>query len=229
MEFHLITWAEAEYLLRIFLAAVCGGAVGFERERRFKSAGTRTHLIVALSACLMMVVSKYGFFDVAGTGGLSVDASRIGAGVVSAIGFLGAGVIFFRKDTVSGVTTAAGLWATVGVGISFGTGLYFTGLSATLLLLLIQLVLHRKTPLVKTHRSGTVVLRMEESKADSSELYQLLSLVAVHIDNIELRRMENEQIELRCEVLLPADFNADDMLQAVKMLPELCSIEMDLP
>lgn len=158
-----------------------------------------------------------------------MDASRIGAGVVSAIGFLGAGVIFFRKDTVSGVTTAAGLWATVGVGISFGTGLYFTGLSATLLLLLIQLVLHRKTPLVKTHRSGTVVLRMEESKADSSELYQLLSLVAVHIDNIELRRMENEQIELRCEVLLPADFNADDMLQAVKMLPELCSIEMDLP
>ena len=83
-----------EYLLRIVLAAVCGGAIGFERERRSKSAGIRTHIIVALSAALMMVVSKYGFFDVIGLGGISLDASRVAAGVVTAIGFLGVGVIF---------------------------------------------------------------------------------------------------------------------------------------
>ena len=80
---------ELEYLLRIVLAAVCGGAIGFERERRSKSAGIRTHIIVALSAALMMVVSKYGFFDVIGLGGISLDASRVAAGVVTAIGFLG--------------------------------------------------------------------------------------------------------------------------------------------
>ena len=68
---------ELEYLLRIVLAAVCGGAIGFERERRSKSAGIRTHIIVALSAALMMVVSKYGFFDVIGLGGISLDASRV--------------------------------------------------------------------------------------------------------------------------------------------------------
>ena len=73
---------ELEYLLRIVLAAVCGGAIGFERERRSKSAGIRTHIIVALSAALMMVVSKYGFFDVIGLGGISLDASRVAAGVV---------------------------------------------------------------------------------------------------------------------------------------------------
>lgn len=82
---------ELEYLLRIVLAAVCGGAIGFERERRSKSAGIRTHIIVALSAALMMVVSKYGFFDVIGLGGISLDASRVAAGVVTAIGFLGVG------------------------------------------------------------------------------------------------------------------------------------------
>ena len=94
---------ELEYLLRIVLAAVCGGAIGFERERRSKSAGIRTHIIVALSAALMMVVSKYGFFDVIGLGGISLDASRVAAGVVTAIGFLGVGVIF----TPTGVRSAA--------------------------------------------------------------------------------------------------------------------------
>ena len=141
---------ELEYLLRIVLAAVCGGAIGFERERRSKSAGIRTHIIVALSAALMMVVSKYGFFDVIGLGGISLDASRVAAGVVTAIGFLGVGVIFTHGRTVSGVTTAAGLWATVGVGIAVGAGLYVTGGVATVLIVLFQVILHRSSPLVKT-------------------------------------------------------------------------------
>ena len=149
---------ELEYLLRIVLAAVCGGAIGFERERRSKSAGIRTHIIVALSAALMMVVSKYGFFDVIGLGGISLDASRVAAGVVTAIGFLGVGVIFTHGRTVSGVTTAAGLWATVGVGIAVGAGLYVTGGVATVLIVLFQVILHRSSPLVKTQRTGTVVL-----------------------------------------------------------------------
>lgn len=85
---------ELEYLLRIILAAVCGGAIGFGAGAALKSAGIRTHIIVALSAALMMVVSKYGFFDVIGLGGISLDASRVAAGVVTAIGFLGVGVIF---------------------------------------------------------------------------------------------------------------------------------------
>ena len=132
--------AELEYLLRIVLAALCGGAVGFERERRLKSAGIRTHIIVALSAALMMVVSKYGFMDVLNLNSVSLDASRIAAGVVTAIGFLGAGVIFVRKQSVSGVTTAAGLWATVGVGIAVGAGLYCTGVAASAVIVLVQVV-----------------------------------------------------------------------------------------
>ena len=157
---------ELEYLLRIVLAAVCGGAIGFERERRSKSAGIRTHIIVALSAALMMVVSKYGFFDVIGLGGISLDASRVAAGVVTAIGFLGVGVIFTHGRTVSGVTTAAGLWATVGVGIAVGAGLYVTGGVATVLIVLFQVILHRSSPLVKTQRTGTVVLELSEAESD---------------------------------------------------------------
>ena len=117
-------FSEIEYLFRIVLSAFCGALIGLEREKRAKSAGIRTHVLVAISSALMMVVSKYGFFDVIPISGISLDASRIAAGVVSAIGFLGAGVIFVRKENTVGLTTSAGLWATVGMGIAVGAGLY---------------------------------------------------------------------------------------------------------
>lgn len=230
MEFRIFSTAELEYLLRIALAAVCGGAIGFERERRFKSAGIRTHLIVALSAALMMVISKYGFFDVAGTAaGLNLDVSRVAAGVVSAIGFLGAGVIFFRKDTVSGITTAAGLWATVGVGIAMGAGLYFTSAAVTILIVVLQVTLHRRTPLVKPQKLGTAVLRVTDSGDGGASIFHRLERLSQHIDSVELLRLGDNQLEIRCEVLFPPDYTTADLLRTLGEYPELLSIEMHLP
>ena len=103
--------SDAELFLRVIVASVLGYMIGYERKNRDKSAGMRTHAIVALGAALMMVVSKYGFYDVE-----KVDSSRVAAQIVSGVGFLGAGVIFVRNNTVSGLTTAAGLWTTAGVG-----------------------------------------------------------------------------------------------------------------
>lgn len=219
--------AELEYGLRILLAAVCGGVIGFERERRFKSAGIRTHVIVALSAALMTVLSKYGFSDVVGNG-VAVDASRMAASVVSAIGFLGAGVIFFRKDAVSGVTTAAGLWATVGVGIAIGAGRYFTGGTATLLLVLLQVFLHHKTPLVKPQKVGTVVLHLTEPQMEAAVCTRLAGM-AERIESIQFRRPEEGRVEISCEVIFPADYDADNLIRALKEIPELYSVEMHWP
>ena len=106
-------WVQVEYLVRIFVAACLGLLIGSERKNRNKSAGIRTHVIVALGAALIMVVSKYGFMDVE-----KADAARVAAQVVSGIGFLGAGVIFVRNNLVNGLTTAAGIWATAGVGLA---------------------------------------------------------------------------------------------------------------
>ena len=88
------------------------------RKNRNKSAGIRTHAIVAMGSALMMVVSKYGFADIAEIG--KFDGSRIAAQVVSGVGFLGAGIIFVRNNLVSGLTTSAGIWATAGVGLAMG-------------------------------------------------------------------------------------------------------------
>lgn len=225
-----MTWfsvAELEYLLRIVLAALCGAAVGVERERRFKSAGIRTHVIVALSAALMMVVSKYGFYDVLRTPGISVDASRIASGVVTAIGFLGVGVIFFRKETVSGVTTAAGLWATVGVGIAMGAGMYVTGTVSALIIILFQIVLHRQTPLVKIQKTGSITLGLE-GDSDPSQIYQFLEDMVDNIDSIDVRRVE-QGLEVQCGVIFPSHYTAADVLRQLCACSSVREVQMYFP
>ena len=136
----------AELLLRIVVATLCGALLGLERTRRFKEAGIRTYLLVACSSAAIMIVSKYGFLDNALAsipGSRDADASRLAAQVVSGIGFLGAGMIFRNDNKVSGLTTAAGMWATAGIGLTIGAGLYIIGLFTTAFILILQVILHR--------------------------------------------------------------------------------------
>lgn len=130
----ITVFTELEFFFRILIAGICGGLIGYERNNRLKEAGIRTHLIVALAAALIMVVSKYGFSDVTTLKGVALDPSRIAAQIVTGVGFLGAGMIFVRNQTISGLTTAAGVWATAGIGMTIGAGLYFLGVAATLLI-----------------------------------------------------------------------------------------------
>ena len=124
------------FMIRLTIAGVLGAAIGFERECRAKEAGTRTHFLVAVGSCLMMIVSQWGFQDVlgniaAGNGFYRADISRVAAQIVSGIGFIGAGTIMMQKQVVHGLTTAAGLWAVAGIGMAIGGGLYGVGISAT--------------------------------------------------------------------------------------------------
>lgn len=133
---------QLELMIRIVLAGVCGGAIGYERESRKKTAGLRTHVIVAVSSALMIVLSKYGFEDVLGQY-VRLDPSRIAAGTVTAIGFLGSGIIFSRNKNVSGVTTSAGIWATLGVGMAVGAGMYVIGIATTGIVVLVEIFIGR--------------------------------------------------------------------------------------
>lgn len=125
-----------DFALRLFVAGAMGVLIGLEREYRAKEAGYRTHFLVALGSALMMIVSQYGFMDVLKTDLIRVDPSRIAAQVVSGIGFIGAGTIILQKQIVRGLTTAAGIWATSGIGLAAGAGMYAIGIAATLLVLL---------------------------------------------------------------------------------------------
>lgn len=123
------------YFVRIAVAAVLAGAIGLERELRSKEAGLKTHFLVGIGSALIMIVSKYGFYDVLGTKGIALDPSRIAAQVISGISFLGAGTIIFEKHYIKGLTTAAGIWATAGIGIAIGAGMYDVGIFSTVLVL----------------------------------------------------------------------------------------------
>ena len=128
---------EWDFILRLCVAGLCGTAIGLDREYRVKDAGFRTHFLVALGSALMMVVSQYGFEGfLASHDGLRLDPSRIAAQVVSGIGFIGAGTIIIHRQFVRGLTTAAGLWATSGIGLAIGGGLYWLGIAATAFTLL---------------------------------------------------------------------------------------------
>ena len=124
-----------DFVLRLLVAGLLGGVIGWDREYRAKEAGLRTHFLVALGSALLMIVSQHGFTDVLGKPGFGVDPARIAAQVVSGIGFIGAGTILIQKQFVRGLTTAAGLWATSGIGLAVGGGMYWIGVCAMLLTL----------------------------------------------------------------------------------------------
>ena len=126
-----------EFILRIFVAALLGGAIGLEREYRAKEAGLRTHFLVALGSAVFMIVSAYGFDGVMNTPEHRWDVSRVAAQVVSGIGFIGAGTIIFHKseNVVRGLTTAAGLWVTAAIGLACGGGMYVLSIASTILVL----------------------------------------------------------------------------------------------
>ena len=122
---HTIGWAEV--LLRLFVAAALGGAIGLERELRERQAGLRTHLVVSVGSALFTLVSAYGFIDF----GIRVDPTRIAAQIVTGIGFLGAGAIIRQGLSVRGLTTAATLWLVAAIGMAAGAGYWEGALVAT--------------------------------------------------------------------------------------------------
>lgn len=126
-----------DVLLRLVIAAALGSVIGIERERLAWVAGLRTHMLVCVGSALMMIVSAFGFGDVLGRDHVVLDPSRIAAQVVSGIGFLGAGTILLRQDTIRGLTTAASLWTVAGIGLAVGGGMYVAAFGATVLIFLI--------------------------------------------------------------------------------------------
>lgn len=160
-----------DFTLRLFVAGVMGVLIGLEREYRAKEAGFRTHFLVALGSALMMIVSQYGFMDVVERDLVRLDPSRVAAQVVSGIGFIGAGTIILQKQIVRGLTTAAGIWATSGIGLAIGAGMYAIGVVATLLALVGLEVLSRFFKSV-----GLRHMMIEFTTADAGVLKRLPSM-----------------------------------------------------
>lgn len=214
-----------EYLLRLVAAAFCGVLISCERESRLKTAGVRTHMVVALAAALMMLVSKYGFDDLLGREGIGFDPSRIAAGVVTAIGFLGAGVLFVHKRTVSGITTAAGVWAAVGVGAAVGAGMYLTGGAATGLLLL-RFFFRRSSSLTRERPGGQITLEVTETVELGELLETLFGDSDIEITALQLKRLPEGCLSLKLAVRYPERYGVAEVLRLLRDTPCVRSIRL---
>ena len=174
-----------EFIFRVFVAALLGGMIGFEREYRAKEAGLRTHFLVAMGSALFMIVSQYGFNAVLGTS-ITLDPSRVAAQVVSGIGFIGAGTIIFQKHVIKGLTTAAGLWVTSAIGLACGSGLYLLSVASTLLVLLCL-----ETMFFILMRIGSRTISVTISTTDREKIKKVVNQLredCVTMDSYEMKR-----------------------------------------
>ncbi len=137
-------WGIWKIFLRIFLAMIAGFILGLESRSRAKDAGVKTHTFLCVTACVLMIVSKYGFYEIAHFDGIQYDASRVASTIISGLCFVGAGMVLYKKDSVKGLTTSVGMCLNIAIGMCFGSGLLVTGAFVTIVTLLLQLLMHLK-------------------------------------------------------------------------------------
>jgi putative Mg2+ transporter-C (MgtC) family protein len=172
-----------EVVARLIFTALLCGCIGYEREKHGRAAGLRTHILVGVGSCLIMLTSLYIMYALAGV--VTLDPTRLAAQVISGIGFLGAGTIIRFRASVRGLTTAASLWVVAGIGIAVGAGFVFGAVATTLIILLALFGLGKFEQHIRREWLRTLII---ESKASSFELAKIREVLADH--EVEIRDIE---------------------------------------
>ena len=170
--------------LQLLLALILGFSIGFERKMRSKEAGIRTHTIVCVGACLYMIISSHI---------VGADPARIAAQIVSGIGFIGAGMIFFNKQVIHGLTTAAGIWATAAIGMAVGAKLWVLSIVASIIIILVQFLFHLPFKIFKMRHY--IKLNVVFSCVDGSEKEKIMKLFSVkRFSKMEAKKVDGKII-----------------------------------
>lgn len=220
---------ELLWVIRLLVSCACGFAVGFERQNHIraehrKSAGMRTHMIVCVASAAMMLISKYGFFDVLANGdNIRVDVSRVAAGIVTGVSFLGAGTIFMRKESINGLTTAAGIWAVAAVGMAIGCGMYTVGITLTILITLIQ-ELFRINMYKRESQTTTIIIGVSDM-TETKQIMQWLREHGAEIQGVVSRRTAEQDIQLTIRACFAHVEDKECLLDLQKILKSITYIE----
>ncbi len=197
--------------LRLLLSVLLGGLVGFERERKNSAAGLRTHILVCLGSCLIMVLSMYGFAAFADEPNVRLDPARLAAQVITGVGFLGAGTILFTGKAITGLTTAASVWVVMAVGLAVGAGFYMPAVTTAVLVLLILWGLNIVEKRFVKHRREYAITITADAKAQLVESVQQLladkGAKLTHVRFGEAIRTANDDAKVQhihLNIMLPA-------------------------
>ncbi len=201
----------------LLLSVILGFLIGFERKIRFKEAGIRTHTIVCVGSALMMIVSKYAF-------GPEADTARVAAQIVTGVGFLGAGMIVYRKNEVHGLTTAAGVWATAGVGMACGGRLYIIALGATIVIIVAQCLFH--LPFKVFHSKRYYAIKIEFIQNEKENLV-IKNIFGVDRFNHLIIKRENGNVIYSATLNTDKEFSSTKLNKIMTDNEFIISIERD--
>lgn len=206
---------EYKYLLAILLSVVLGFLIGLERKTRAKEAGVRTHTIVCFGACLLMIISKYGF------AGSDADVARVAAQIVSGIGFIGAGMIVYRKNAVHGLTTAAGVWATAGIGMASGAGLYFVAVGGTAIMILVQCILHINCKLFNLKHFYRINISFVQTDRENAKVKEIFGVEHFH----KLSVVHGERTVFNVSIITENELSSEEIDEIIKNNDFILSVE----
>ena len=214
---------------RLLLACALGALIGLERSKRFKEAGIRTHIIVCCGAALMMIVSKYGFADMITPDGAELygthgtDPARVAAQVVSGISFLGAGVIFKNGASIKGLTTAAVLWFTAGVGLGVGAGMIWVSIVATMFVFFVQILLHRYAVGADAYSGNRLQFTVKNGHDFNAALTEQLEKWGAQITDSKVNRRRDGTTEYELTIRRRTEISYDEMKSFMESREEILS------
>lgn len=215
-------------VLRLFCATFAGFLIGFEREKHNQAAGLRTHMVLSLGASLIMILSLYIPFEFLNQG-TNADPGRLAAQVISGIGFLGAGAIFRYGFSVKGLTTAASIWTTSGIGLTFGSGFYFLGFVSTLFLIAILYVFDKIENMFIEQRKLRVISIIFASKylTPQKVINTVINydITLKHFSITESIEDRTTEIVINCRV--DEDFGIHELFDGIKSLGYIKKIRID--
>lgn len=212
-------------IFRMLISCLCGIAIGFERENRAKEAGVRTHCIVACASAMMMIISKYGFEDIIRaytSADVRLDPSRMAQGIVTGVGFLGAGTIYVQRSNIRGLTTAAGLWATCGIGMAIGGGMYVIGFSSTLIILAAQLILHSSGKFITSHKSKYIKIYGIESPDIQLNITEHLRQMHITVNEVAVARHSDGLYDYTFYCEMPSSVVEEEI---IKQFENKCTVD----
>ena len=223
----------AEFLIRILVSCFCGACIGYERTKRLKEAGIRTHIIVCCAAALTMIISKYGFVDMNMEGAFfpgthSTDPARLAAQIISGVSFLGAGIIFRNGNSVRGLTTAAGIWATAAIGLAIGAGMYVIGLIGTLIIAAIQIVMHRFTIGTDSMMVGTISCKTEQPTQFRKALDEYVARNKMQVLATKVKFSDDGSETYQFTLRMHVDTTVNDLLQFLESVENVKAISCEI-
>ncbi len=199
---------------RLVVACLLGGVIGFEREHVHRPAGLRTHILVCVGSALVMITSEFIYYHYSSH--VNVDPARLGAQVISGIGFLGAGTIIKEGISVKGLTTAASLWAVSCVGISVGIGFYSGAVIATIIIFLILVVMKKTQSKVTSQKNIRLFVHTQVKKGEVNDLTKLIEEMGVKIKKTDFIGSESEgEMVLRYTVDLSNQRSMPELMEAI--------------